>query len=259
MWKNELDNAKNCLAAGDVNGALSAYQRFARELGGEDMKEKDIDLAVRACSYFIASQTGKISEIELAGRELDGALYCCFSAALAFTKRDLAMEKQYSLMAGFATKDMSDKELVLAGRFDRKIGSLDAESVLYLGGLVYNAVKFPLKLLQLGDSKRTMFSRQETASRMRDYMLICMDVYLEKMGLDDAMRRRLYLQIANLDAFSPKNETYILFGENEKNLSVSKKMSEIYKYLHIMNPRIARLLLVLLAVLAGAALPFFAF
>ncbi len=248
MWQNELDNAKNCLAAGDVSGALSAYESCARELGGENLKKVDIALAIRVCNYYLACETGEIAQVDRTGNELSSEIYGCRQAALALDKHDMVFVDKMVQLSDGAFDGMSTKEILMADNGGRMIGALDGESLLYLGALVRNGAKIPLKFLQIGDGKSANNLRGRLANNMRDYMLIALTVYLEDAGMSEDFRRKFYMQLVELEfcVQNLDNPNYILYGLNGKNLSTKKKMQEIYKYLHIMNPR---LLLYLLAII----------
>lgn len=178
-------------------------------------------------------------------------IFICRKAGLvcgSFDKDDL---KEFARKRGVKPKGMSLKELVFVGSDKTRIGAIDADTMCLLGALVYKGSKASISLMQIGETKKINYFRGYVAEDVRDYMLICLAVYLEEMGLDRSLKDELYNQIVNIesctDGTSGKRR-YRLFGNFEAKLSIRDKMNDIYKSSRRLNPHIKTLLIIIASV-----------
>ncbi|MCR5662168.1 MAG: hypothetical protein K6G50_08580 [bacterium] len=244
--QNEIDNARECLRSGDVEGALSAYERASQKQDG-DMQYEDIRLAICVCKYYLGCQTGKMSEIEKTGEVLRNVIFLCRKAGLVCRDNDDYRLQEFARERGVDPKGMSLKDLVFLGNEHSRIGAIDAESLCFLGDLVCKGAKAPLgvadTLLYNKDAKRI---RGMNAEDMIQHIFVCLAVYLEEMGLDRDLKLRLYNQIVDLKAWSGSslfNTNFTLYGNNENNLSINDKMNEAYQLTGRVNPQLKIMLI----------------
>ncbi len=229
--EHQAQNALDYLSRGEVEGALSVYESIAseqrRSLRTGDKPYADVDVCVKACRYFIASQTGEIDTITKADEELRAVIKQCL-----------------------AVMQNGDED-------ELRVGFVDASALIYIAGLVLRGCKIPLKFLQLKQSGNTQRSeRPRLAFSVRDYALCCLEAYIRAEDLPEERKTLLFKAIADLDTFAVEkgertgaSKTSVRI--NGQRLDCSKKMEEIYKTVKYENPRLKLYLIIAIAIIFG--------
>ena len=221
--ENFANHACICLADGDVEGALAGFEEYLSACRAVSQPVPDIELAICVCRYYLACTEGDNESVSKETYKLKSSLLSSLGKASNINVCDPLIE------------------------------NLDYESLAYLGGLVYQGCGCRLRHEAKGlfshkdDALRDVEkARLEISCKMRDYMLLCLE--LARPGeLDSDSRRVFCRQIADLDSHAIysilcASGTYNVNGEQ---FLVDDKMAKIYKLLRRRNPRVKILLIII--------------